>query len=102
MQCPLIIAWLGTEILNVLCLLMQAVFVISWFGLPSEFSGIFTDPLRLVKNWHMFFCVAIGLWGGLIIGLVTEYYTSNRYQPVQVCNTLLSLFWLDNQLYNRY
>ncbi len=32
----------------------------------------------------MFFCVAAGLWGGLIIGLVTEYYTSNRYAPVQV------------------
>jgi inorganic pyrophosphatase len=60
-----------------------AVFVISWFGLPSEFSGIFTDPTRIVKNWHMFFCVAVGLWGGLIIGLATEYYTSNRYQPVQ-------------------
>ena len=31
----------------------------------------------------MFFCVAVGLWGGLIIGLVTEYFTSNRFQPVQ-------------------
>jgi Na+/H+-translocating membrane pyrophosphatase len=31
----------------------------------------------------MFFCVAAGLWGGLIIGLVTEYYTSNRFTPVQ-------------------
>jgi hypothetical protein len=38
----------------------------------------------VVKNWHMFFCVAAGLWGGLVIGLVTEYYTSNRYTPVQV------------------
>lgn len=32
----------------------------------------------------MFFCVAAGLWGGLVIGLVTEYYTSNRFTPVQV------------------
>ena len=32
----------------------------------------------------MFVCVAVGLWGGLLIGLVTEYYTSNRYRPVQV------------------
>ena len=32
----------------------------------------------------MFFCVAVGLWGGLIIGLVTEYFTSNRFTPVQV------------------
>ena len=64
---------------------VQAVLAVSLCALPKEFSGIFTeDPDRLVKNWHMFFCVAVGLWGGLIIGLVTEYYTSNRYQPVQV------------------
>jgi inorganic pyrophosphatase len=31
----------------------------------------------------MFVCVAAGLWGGLAIGLVTEYYTSNHYTPVQ-------------------
>lgn len=29
-------------------------------------------------------CVACGLWGGLGIGLQTEYFTSNRYRPVQV------------------
>jgi inorganic pyrophosphatase len=28
-------------------------------------------------------CVVIGLWAGLIIGIVTEYYTSNAYSPVQ-------------------
>jgi inorganic pyrophosphatase len=61
-----------------------AVFLISYYGLPSEFDRIFTaDPLKVVKNWHLFFCVAVGLWGGLIIGLATEYFTSNRYQPVQ-------------------
>ena len=64
---------------------MQAVFAISYCALPATFSGIFTeDPSRLVRNWHVFFCVATGLWGGLIIGLFTEYFTSNRYQPVQV------------------
>lgn len=30
-----------------------------------------------------FTCVAIGLWAGLLIGLFTEYYTSNRFTPVQ-------------------
>jgi Na+/H+-translocating membrane pyrophosphatase len=28
----------------------------------------------------LFLCVAIGLWAGLIIGYVTEYYTSNAYR----------------------
>jgi inorganic pyrophosphatase len=28
-------------------------------------------------------CVTCGLWAGLIIGLITEYYTSNSYRPVR-------------------
>jgi Na+/H+-translocating membrane pyrophosphatase len=44
--------------------------------------------LRLGCHWflcrYLFVCVACGLWGGLIIGLQTEYFTSNRYRPVQV------------------
>ncbi|KAL4427599.1 hypothetical protein ABPG75_001688 [Micractinium tetrahymenae] len=59
-------------------------YIISICALPHEFAGLFAEePERTVKNWHMFFCVAVGLWGGLIIGLVTEYFTSNRFQPVQ-------------------
>ena len=59
--------------------------MISWYALPSEFTHIFSaEPDRIVKNWYMFFCVAVGLWGGLIIGIATEYFTSNRYRPVQV------------------
>lgn len=64
---------------------MQVTLLISLYALPHEFTGIFTnDPLRAVKNWHMFIAVAAGLWGGLAIGIVTEYYTSNAYQPVKV------------------
>lgn len=53
-------------------------------ALPKEITGLFVDdPDRVVKSWQVFICVAVGLWGGLIIGLTTEYYTSNRYEPVQ-------------------
>ena len=34
-------------------------------------------------NWKAYGCVNFGLWSGLIIGFVTEYYTSNAYSPVQ-------------------
>lgn len=65
-------------------LMTPAAYIVTVCALPSEFTGLFTDdPARAVKNWHIFFCVASGLWGGLVIGLVTEYFTSNRYQPVQ-------------------
>ncbi len=42
--------------------------------------------LCLPCHRHMFVTVAVGLWGGLLIGLQTEYFTSNRYKPVQVRN----------------
>ena len=63
----------------------QVAYLLAVTALPAEFTGIFTaDPYRVVKNWHICICVVAGLWGGLIIGIVTEYYTSNRYTPVQV------------------
>jgi Na+/H+-translocating membrane pyrophosphatase len=31
-----------------------------------------------------FFCISVGLWGGCIIGFVTEYFTSFSYNPTQV------------------
>lgn len=59
-------------------------YLLTMAALPTEFTGLFADdPTKIVKNWHIFLCVASGIWGGLIIGLVTEYYTSNRYTPVQ-------------------
>jgi Na+/H+-translocating membrane pyrophosphatase len=30
-----------------------------------------------------YFCIISGLWGGCIIGFITEYYTSHSYQPVR-------------------
>lgn len=64
---------------------LQAVLAVTLCALPKEFTGIFSEtPEKVVKNWHLFICVASGLWGGLIIGLITEYYTSNRFQPVKV------------------
>jgi inorganic pyrophosphatase len=30
-----------------------------------------------------FFCVAVGLWGGCVIGFVTEYFTSHSYTPTR-------------------
>ncbi|XP_074377636.1 pyrophosphate-energized vacuolar membrane proton pump 1-like [Apium graveolens] len=37
----------------------------------------------VIDFWQLFLCVCVGLWAGLIIGFVTEYYTSNAYSPVQ-------------------
>jgi len=44
-----------------------------------EFAGVVYKASRL----DVYACVCSGLWSGLLIGFITEYYTSNRYSPVQ-------------------
>lgn len=59
---------------------------VSVLALPKEFCledlGKSGEPMH-IRDWHMFICVASGLWGGLIIGIITEFYTSNRFKPVR-------------------
>uniref|UniRef100_A0A7N0TZP2 H(+)-exporting diphosphatase n=2 Tax=Kalanchoe fedtschenkoi TaxID=63787 RepID=A0A7N0TZP2_KALFE len=57
--------------------------LISWLALPSSFTIFHFGTQKVVKSWQLFLCVGVGLWAGLIIGFVTEYYTSNAYSPVQ-------------------
>ncbi|KAG0482545.1 hypothetical protein HPP92_010629 [Vanilla planifolia] len=57
--------------------------LVSWLALPPSFTIFSFGEQKEVKNWELFFCVAIGLWAGLVIGFVTEYFTSNAYSPVQ-------------------
>nr|ADK36629.1 vacuolar H+-pyrophosphatase [Dunaliella viridis] len=71
-------------------LMTPAALLVAMMTLPPEFTlnvpsatpGQAYDT-KTVKNWYLFITVATGLWGGLLIGLQTEYFTSNRYQPVQ-------------------
>ncbi|KAF9681511.1 hypothetical protein SADUNF_Sadunf05G0009000 [Salix dunnii] len=64
-------------------LMTVGIAMVSFFALPSEFTLFNFGTEKVVKNWHLFFCVSIGLWAGLVIGYTTEYYTSNAYSPVQ-------------------
>merc|ERR1711982_324787 len=41
------------------------------------------DELVDVHWWHCALSILLGLWSGLIIGFVTEYYTSHSYKPVR-------------------
>ncbi|KMZ69328.1 Inorganic diphosphatase [Zostera marina] len=59
------------------------IIIVSLVALPSSFTIFNFGDQKVVKNWELFFCVAVGLWAGLIIGFVTEYFTSNAYSPVR-------------------
>jgi len=50
--------------------------------LPSEFD-MPDAGLENVKAEHCALSILLGLWSGLIIGFVTEYYTSHSYTPVR-------------------
>jgi len=54
------------------------------------FAGYITLPDRLYgfsyvdrQPYHAWICTLCGLWSGLIIGLITEYYTSYSFKPVR-------------------
>ncbi|XP_068636096.1 pyrophosphate-energized vacuolar membrane proton pump-like [Aristolochia californica] len=57
--------------------------IVSYIALPPNFTLYDFGVSKPVQNWHFFFCVAIGLWVGLLIGYTTKYYTSNTYSPMQ-------------------
>lgn len=50
--------------------------------LPREFK-LSPDSPTVYYNTGVFIALAAGLISGLLIGLITEYFTSHRYQPVR-------------------
>ena len=63
--------------------LLSAMLVPLLFVMPEsakiEFAGVIYQATRP----ELYGCVASGLWAGLLIGFITEYFTSNRYAPVR-------------------
>lgn len=62
------------------------------FILPETFTfegGAEKVPLTM-HRWIAYGCVMFGLWSGMIIGFITEYYTNNAYGPTlhlaEACN----------------
>jgi len=53
---------------------------VAFLVLPDEFQ---IDADHLVTPTKACICVMTGLWSGLVIGIVTEYYTSHTYKPVR-------------------
>lgn len=56
-----------------------ALWFIAWLTLPTRLYGL-ADVER--GYGAAVWCTAGGLWGGLIIGFITEYYTSYDNAPV--------------------
>merc|ERR1712186_248662 len=57
------------------------VVILSMYCLPEEFT--INSEYTNVLWWYCASSVMLGLWSGLIIGFITEYYTSHSYVPVR-------------------
>ena len=83
---------LKTQLISTTVLMLPAVYVIADVLLTDDITltGVAVSSVS-VKPWNSFVCVGAGAVGGLIIGLITEYYTSHSYTPVrevaQSCKT---------------
>jgi len=69
--------WASTIILS--GLLVPTVYMLPADGLGLSFAGVDYNTSR----WEAYGCILLGLWSGLFIGLITEYYTSNENAPVR-------------------
>jgi len=66
--------------------LMTGCIIPAIFLLPATFTfegGAEKIPLTCGR-WTAYGCVMFGLWSGMIIGFITEYYTNNAYSPTLV------------------
>jgi inorganic pyrophosphatase len=66
-------------------ILMTATVIPAMSLLPESFEfngGANKEPLT-AHRWTCFGCVMFGLWSGMIIGFITDYYTNNRWGPTQ-------------------
>jgi len=61
-------------------LMTPALWFAGYLSLPQRLYG-FTPVDR--EPIHAWICSLCGLWSGLVIGYITEYYTSHSYTPVR-------------------
>lgn len=76
---------LKLQLISTTVLMIPAVWLAAETFLPGEFELRATVGLDVItlRPWNAFVCVIMGAVGGLIIGLITEYYTSHSYKPVR-------------------
>uniref|UniRef100_A0A7S4WEQ3 H(+)-exporting diphosphatase n=1 Tax=Ditylum brightwellii TaxID=49249 RepID=A0A7S4WEQ3_9STRA len=76
---------LKVQLISTTALMIPATYGAAVWFLPAEFylkQTVGTGTLTL-NPWQAWVCVIMGAVGGLVIGLITEYYTSHSYQPVR-------------------
>eukprot|EP00934_Nitzschia_sp_Nitz4_P007767 Nitzschia sp. Nitz4//scaffold43_size134323//53283//55805//NITZ4_003297-RA/size134323-processed-gene-0.10-mRNA-1//1//CDS//3329551942//7757//frame0 len=76
---------LKVQLISTTLLMIPAVYIAATTFLPASFELQATIGTKVLTLSPLLatVCVCLGAVGGLIIGLITEYYTSHSYQPVR-------------------
>jgi len=76
---------LKIQLISTTALMIPVVYFTAESFLPSEFllKKTIGDGTIALHPYEATLCVVMGSCGGLIIGLITEYYTSHSYKPVR-------------------
>lgn len=61
-------------------MLVPTLYIAAWITLPDRLVGL---SYTVRAPWHAWVCTLFGLVSGLIIGYITEYYTSHAWSPVR-------------------
>jgi H+-translocating diphosphatase len=64
-------------------LMTPGLYILTAVCLPGNFNFPGVSEGEHVTSFKAFVCTSMGLWSGLAIGLITEYYTSFSYAPVR-------------------
>jgi H(+)-translocating pyrophosphatase len=62
-------------------LMTPVLYLCAYVCLPAKYYFVYAQIHCTYLD--AFYCAICGLWSGLIIGIFTEYFTSNAYAPVQ-------------------
>jgi len=74
---------LKMQLISTTLVMLPAIYFTATSILPESFTLNGVNGVVEVEPWMAWVCVAVGVCGGLIIGLITEYYTSHSYAPVR-------------------
>jgi inorganic pyrophosphatase len=55
---------------------------VAHYYLPNRAQIEFAGKVYTATRWKLYGCVNMGLWTGLFVGYVTEFYTSSQFEPV--------------------
>ena len=64
-------------------ILMSAMIIPAIYMLPEDLGIVFAGKMYNTSRWEAYACIMLGLWSGLFIGLITEYFTAKENSPTR-------------------